>query len=207
MNNLLVFDVDGTLINSVKSISRCLREASGKYGYEIGDISEFIGVLKLSEALRRRGVREDDVSKILEAYRECYLLTFRIDTEPVRGARDVLLDLQKYNILGILTLKDLRLTEEILRAFFDGVTFKYTVCGDRPIKSKAEGLNIIAEESGFERKKIYYIGDRGEDVKSAMEAGVNAVWVSYGLGKRGEFSGLSDYIEVQNFSDLYRIFR
>jgi len=207
MNNLLVFDVDGTLINSVKSISRCLREASGKYGYEIGDISEFIGVLKLSEALRRRGVREDDVSKILEAYRECYLLTFRIDTEPVRGARDVLLDLQKYNILGILTLKDLRLTEEILRAFFDGVTFKYTVCGDRPIKSKVEGLNIIAEESGFERKKIYYIGDRGEDIKSAMEAGVNAVWVSYGLGKRGEFSGLSVYIEVQDFSDLYRIFR
>ena len=207
MNNLLVFDVDGTLINSVKSISRCLREASGKYGYEIGDISEFIGVLKLSEALRRRGVREDDVSKILEAYRECYLLTFRIDTEPVRGARDVLLDLQKYNILGILTLKDLRLTEEILRAFFDGVTFKYTVCGDRPIKSKVEGLNIIAEESGFERKKIYYIGDRGEDIKSAMEAGVNAVWVSYGLGKRGEFSELSDYIEVQDFSDLYRIFR
>ncbi|MEM0128396.1 MAG: HAD family hydrolase [Thermoplasmatales archaeon] len=207
MKNLLVFDVDGTIIDSVRSITRCLIEASSKFGYEIDDISEFIGVLKLSQALVARGVRKEDVSRILEEYRACYLSTFAKDTRPVDGAREAMLKLQKSNILGILTLKDFKLTEEIIKAFFSGVSFKYIVCGDRPIQSKTHGLNLIAQESGIERKNIYYIGDRAEDVKSALESGIRAVWASYGLGKEDELTSGWEYLKIKKIQDLVVMFK
>ncbi|MEM0127208.1 MAG: HAD family hydrolase [Thermoplasmatales archaeon] len=207
MKNLIVFDVDGTIVDSVKSITRCLTEASLKFGYRIEDITEFVGVLKLSQALIKRGVRKEDVEGILDEYRRCYMDTFTIDTRPVNGARDTMLKLQLTNDLGILTLKDMKLTEKLIKTFFSSVNFKYMVCGDRPIQDKAHGLRLISEESGIEKNKIYYVGDRAEDVRSAIEAGVNAIWVSYGLGKRRDLSTNWKFLEIKEIKDLLSIFR
>ncbi|MEM0195670.1 MAG: HAD family hydrolase [Thermoplasmatales archaeon] len=207
MKNLIVFDVDGTIVDSVKSITRCLTEASLKFGYRIEDITEFVGVLKLSQALIKRGVRKEDVEGILDEYRRCYMDTFTIDTRPVNGARDTMLKLQLTNDLGILTLKDMKLTEKLIKTFFSSVNFKYMVCGDRPIQDKAHGLRLISEESGIEKNRIYYVGDRAEDVRSAIEAGVNAIWVSYGLGKRRDLSTNWKFLEIKEIKDLLSIFR
>ncbi|MEL9915101.1 MAG: HAD family hydrolase [Thermoplasmatales archaeon] len=207
MKNLIVFDVDGTIVDSVKSITRCLTEASLKFGYRIEDITEFVGVLKLSQALIKRGVRKEDVEGILDEYRRCYMDTFTIDTKPVNGARDTMLKLQLTNDLGILTLKDMKLTEKLIKTFFSSVNFKYMVCGDRPIQDKAHGLRLISEESGIEKNRIYYVGDRAEDVRSAIEAGVNAIWVSYGLGKRRDLSTNWKFLEIKEIKDLLSIFR
>ncbi|MEM3941046.1 MAG: HAD family hydrolase [Thermoplasmatales archaeon] len=207
MKNLIVFDVDGTIVDSVKSITRCLTEASLKFGYRIEDITEFVGVLKLSQALIKRGVRKEDVEGILDEYRRCYMDTFTIDTKPVNGARDTMLKLQLTNDLGILTLKDMKLTEKLIKTFFSSVNFKYMVCGDRPIQDKAHGLRLISEESGIEKNRIYYVGDRAEDVRSAIEAGVNAIWVSYGLGKRRDLSTNWKFLEIKEIKDLLGIFR
>ncbi|MEM4379502.1 MAG: HAD family hydrolase [Thermoplasmatales archaeon] len=207
MKNLIVFDVDGTIVDSVKSITRCLTEASLKFGYRIEDITEFVGVLKLSQALIKRGVRKEDVEGILDEYRRCYMDTFTIDTRPVNGARDTMLKLQLTNDLGILTLKDMKLTEKLIKTFFSSVNFKYMVCGDRPIQDKAHGLRLISEESGIEKNRIYYVGDRAEDVRSAIEAGVNAIWVSYGLGKRRDLPTNWKFLEIKEIKDLLGIFR
>ncbi|MEM3313768.1 MAG: HAD family hydrolase [Thermoplasmatales archaeon] len=207
MKNLIVFDVDGTIVDSVKSITRCLTEASLKFGYRIEDITEFVGVLKLSQALIKRGVRKEDVEGILDEYRRCYMDTFTIDTRPVNGARDTMLKLQLTNDLGILTLKDMKLTEKLIKTFFSSVNFKYMVCGDRPIQDKAHGLRLISEESGIEKNRIYYVGDRAEDVRSAIEAGVNAIWVSYGLGKRRDLPTNWKFLEIKEIKDLLSIFR
>ncbi|MEM1995695.1 MAG: HAD hydrolase-like protein, partial [Thermoplasmatales archaeon] len=185
----------------------CLTEASLKFGYRIEDITEFVGVLKLSQALIKRGVRKEDVEGILDEYRRCYMDTFTIDTRPVNGARDTMLKLQLTNDLGILTLKDMKLTEKLIKTFFSSVNFKYMVCGDRPIQDKAHGLRLISEESGIEKNKIYYVGDRAEDVRSAIEAGVNAIWVSYGLGKRRDLSTNWKFLEIKEIKDLLGIFR
>jgi len=72
---LLVFDMDGTLIDSEQSIVRCFRESAGKFGYEVGEISKFIGVLKLTQILKRIGVPEKDSHEIMESYVDCYFNT------------------------------------------------------------------------------------------------------------------------------------
>ncbi|MEM1613997.1 MAG: HAD hydrolase-like protein, partial [Thermoplasmatales archaeon] len=58
-----------------------------------------------------------------------------------------------------------------------------------------------------EKNRIYYVGDRAEDVRSAIEAGVNAIWVSYGLGKRRDLSTNWKFLEIKEIKDLLSIFR
>lgn len=206
MNCLLIFDVDGTLIDSEKSIVRCINESSRKFGFELEDISRHIGVDKLTQVLKDNGIKEEEVKKIMKNYRECYLNTFERDTRPAENSLAVLMKLQANNELGILTLKDTDLTVEITRRFFKGVEFKYVVGGDRPILDKKEGLRLIVEESGVDPHKMFYIGDRAGDVKSANQAGVNAVWVSFGLGIRSELNFDYNFQIANKFEDLLEIF-
>ncbi len=206
MGFLLVFDMDGTLIDSEQSILRCLRESAGKFGYNISNISKYIGVLKLTQILERHGVPEADLSAIMKNYVDCYLSTFALDTKPIDDSPSVLKELQKRNDLGILTLKNVGLTVEIAKRFFPGIQFKYIIGGDLPIENKAEGLRYIVNKSGKELDKVYYIGDRASDVKSALEVGIKAVWVSFGLGKDSDFDFKSGYKVANSFSDLLEIF-
>ncbi len=206
MGFLLVFDMDGTLVDSEQSIVRCFRESAGKFGYEVGEVSKFIGVLKLTQILKRIGVSEKDSPEIMKHYVDCYFNTFANDTRPIENSPDVLGKLQVRHELGILTLKNFNLTREITRRFFPSVDFKYVVCGDRPIENKVEGLKIIIERSGKNPKDIFYIGDRAGDVKSANEVGMGAVWVSFGLGKVSDFDFKADYLTADRFEDLLKLF-
>lgn len=207
MKRLLVFDVDGTLIDSEKSIVRCINESSTSNGYNIGNISKYIGVKKLTEILAMCGVDEGDIGKIMENYRRCYADTFLMDTRAADRSLPVLEELQKNNELGILTFKDLKLTLEVLKAFFPQIDFKHVVCGDRPIQDKVAGLNLIIEESGRSPDQIYYIGDRAGDVKSANTVGMNAVWISSGIGNESELDFRYEFQIAGSFDDLLKIFR
>ncbi|MCL5407839.1 MAG: HAD hydrolase-like protein [Candidatus Thermoplasmatota archaeon] len=203
---LLIFDMDGTLIDSEQSIVRCFRESAGKFGYDVGDISQYIGVLKLTQILVKHGVRAKDLPEVMKSYRDCYLGTFASDTKPIGNSPLVLKQLQDKNELGILTLKNLELTLEITKRYFPGVDFRYIVCGDRPIENKVEGLKMIMEESGKDPDHIFYIGDRASDVKSAKEAGIEPIWVSFGLGKISDFDSVTDFPIANSFDDLLEMF-
>lgn len=206
MGLLLIFDMDGTLIDSEQSIVRCFRESAGKLGYTIGNASKYIGVLKLTQILSKNGVPDRDLPEIMKLYVECYLNTFMQDTRPIQNSQTILEKLQERHELGILTLKNLNLTLEIAKQFFPRVKFKYIICGDRPIENKAEGLKLIIKESGMDPGRIYYIGDRASDVKSADEAGIRSVWVSFGLGKKSDFDFQSDYRTANSYDELLEMF-
>lgn len=206
MGYLLIFDMDGTLIDSEKSIVRCFKESAGRKGYEIGDVSKYIGVLKLTQILSRYGVPSEELPGIMNGYVECYLETFASDTTPIGNSPIVLKKLQERNELGILTLKNRGLALEITRRFFQGIDFKYVIGGDRPIENKVEGLRIILEESGISPDRVFYIGDRAGDIRSAREAGINSVWVSFGLGKTSDFDFGEGFRTADSFDDLLKIF-
>ncbi len=206
MGYLIVFDMDGTLIDSEQTIIRCFKESAGKLGHKIDDASRYIGILKLTQILERNGVPEEEIPEIMRMYVDCYLRTFEEDTRTIGNSPEVLRKLQEKNELGILTLKNLNLTLEILKRFFPGINFRYIVCGDRPIENKIEGLRIIMKESGRDGKQVFYVGDRPSDVKSSELAGVNPIWVSFGLGRIDDFDFRGEFITAHSFDDILRIF-
>ncbi len=202
MGKLIIFDMDGTLIDSDKTIMRCMENASFHFGYSLHSIKNNIGILKLDDILKINGVPEKDIGDILALYRKCYLETFYLDTKPMEKSLETLEYLQNNNKLGILTLKYKDLTERLLEFFFRNVKFEFIVGGDSGIKNKTEGLRKIIDLSGYNNSQIFYVGDRGSDMKSAMEAGIKGIWVSYGLGAGDIFP--SDY-EFYRVDSLYKI--
>ena len=65
---------------------------------------------------------------------------------------------------------------------------------------------MIMEESGKDPDHIFYIGDRASDVKSAKEAGIEPIWVSFGLGKISDFDSVTDFPIANSFDDLLEMF-
>lgn len=206
MGRLLIFDVDGTLIDSERTIVRCLRSSSEKFGYVLGDILENVGVMKLPQILKKNGVNEVDIPSIMDGYNECFLRSVKEDTFPKKGSREVLKKLQKTDDIGILTLKYREQTRKVAEEFFPDVDFKYMICGDDDIPDKKTGLTLIADRSGKKKDEIFYIGDRASDVESALQSGIEAVWVSFGLGKKEELDKEKEFWIARKFEDLLNIF-
>ena len=202
MKKLLVFDMDGTLIDSDKSIIRCLKQVGSDFGYDVKYVSENIGVKKLEEILAMNSIPEGTINEILEKYRECYLNQFKLDTVPMEGAYKTLKELNRGNVLGILTFKNSFLTRQILNHFFEGITFQFIVGGNDNISSKAEGLKRIISESGIPFSQSYYIGDRSTDMKAAMECGINGIWIKFGLGEKDEFNFPFKYRTAHSFEEI-----
>lgn len=204
MMKYFIFDVDGTLLDSDRTIVRCLTNSAKEFGYKIKEVKDNIGVKKLEEILEINGVNKSDIKKIIETYKMCYESTFKIDTTPVEGSYEVLSKLKEYNKLGIITFKYYNLTKMLLNEFFKGIEFDYIFCGDFPfpLREKSDALNIILKEAG-DPQSIFYIGDRKSDMESAFKVGVKSVWASYGLGSHdGEFR--YDY-KIDSFQELLRI--
>jgi|GEM_PF-843795 phosphoglycolate phosphatase-like HAD superfamily hydrolase len=209
MQYLLIFDVDGTLLDSERTIIRCMIDSARKYGYvlEMKRIKENIGVLKLMEILEKNGVDKKDIPGIMDHYNDCVLSSLTLDTVPKPDSFRVLKKLQESNDLAILTLKNRVQTLRILAEFFPGINFSYVVCGDEPIMNKNEGIEMIVDKSKRERNKIFYIGDRASDVKSALDSGIGAVWVSFGLGKANELDSSGHFLVANSFGDLLTFFK
>jgi len=204
MEKLVIFDMDGTLVDSENSIIRCMTEASSKFGYSIKFLKQNIGVHKLDDILKINGVKDRDIKEIMNSYIECYSNTFNLDTRPYNKSEETLKYLQKNNILGVLTLKYEDLTKKLLQFFFKNIDFKYII-GGTSISNKTEGLKKIIEISRIDRSMIYYVGDRGSDMEAAYEAGVNGIWASFGLGKEDAFPKDFKFYVIDSFDELIDI--
>jgi phosphoglycolate phosphatase len=202
MGKLIIFDMDGTLIDSDKTIIRCMEEASSHFGYRLHSVRENIGILKLDEILRLNGIPERNINEILVFYKKCYSETFNLDTEPVNKSVETLEYLQNKNRLGVLTLKYEDLTRKLLEYFFRNVKFEFLVGGDSGIRNKTEGLKRIVDISGVDSSQIYYVGDRGSDMKAAMEAGINGIWASFGLGINDSFPQHYRFYKIDSFDKI-----
>ncbi len=204
MEKLVIFDMDGTLVDSENSIIRCMTEASSKFGYSIKFLKQNIGVHKLDDILKINGVNDRDIKEIMNSYIECYLNTFNLDTRPYNKSLETLEYLQMNNTLGVLTLKYENLTKKLLQFFFKNIDFKYII-GGTSISNKTQGLKKIIEISRIDRSMIYYVGDRGSDMEAAYEAGINGIWASFGLGKKDTFPKDFKFYVIDSFDKLIEI--
>ncbi len=182
---LVVFDWDGTLIDSTAAITHAIRMAAVDIGLPMPSAeraSHVIG-LGLSDAIRHAvpDIRHEQIPAYVERYRHHYL---RRDAQlmPFGGIPELLDDIAGQGVhLAVATGKSRAgLNRALLQLDWRG-RFATTRCADEGIpKPDPWMLNDICEELALEPAEIVMIGDTTHDLGMARAAGAQAIAVTYG---------------------------
>ena len=181
---LIVFDWDGTIIDSPGAIVECIREASRDLGLRVPEraqASEVIG-LGLRDSLQRAvpDLPAERYQEFVALYRR-HFLEREDSMQLFPGIRDVFVEMQKGRALAIATGKSRRGLERALETTGIGGFFAASRCADEshPKPHPAMLLELMKEFS-MESTQVLMVGDTTHELEMARAAGVDAVAVSYG---------------------------
>lgn len=191
MARLIVFDLDGTLIDSRRDLADAANALILEHGgapLPVDAIAGMVGegaALLVRRALARAGVALDvtrDLPRFLELYDE-RLLTHTALYEGTRGMLDALAGRAA---LAVLTNKPQHHTETILRGLDVDRYFHWVIGGDTAHGRKPDpgGLRYLLAAAAAGTDEAVMVGDSAIDLQTARAAGVRVCLVRYGFGFR-----------------------
>jgi phosphoglycolate phosphatase len=181
---LLVFDWDGTIIDSAATIAECIRHASRSLGLEVPGherASHVIG-LGLHDAMRIAvpDLPAERYPEFVASYREHFLVR-KDSMQLFEGMRQLLDHLSRTHLLAIATGKSRRGLDRDLEFHNLKAFFATSRCADETNpKPHPAMLTEIMEELAVERDASLMVGDTSHDLEMARAAGVDALAVTYG---------------------------
>jgi phosphoglycolate phosphatase len=183
---LLVFDWDGTLMDSEARIVACATAAAVDIGLEVPTkdaVRNIIGLgLKEAMLVLFPGSDEAEVARFVERYRHHFLHVDETPSELFPGAFEVLNSLAEHDyFLAVATGKGRPGLDKVLRETGLEPLFHVTRCADEAFsKPHPEMLQQIMDALGVEGSETLMIGDTEYDLQMASNAGANSLAVSYG---------------------------
>jgi phosphoglycolate phosphatase len=205
---LVVFDWDGTIIDSASTIVDCLREASRDLGVEVPDrerASHVIG-LGLHDAMRFAvpALPAERYPQFVDAYRR-HFLARKDSMQLFGGMRELIERLSRTHLLAIATGKSRRGLDRDLDYHGLSAHFRASRCADEthPKPHPAMLLELMSElEVG--RQGVLMIGDTSHDLEMARAAGVDAVGVTYGAHPEAGLRACAPLTCVSSTGELAR---
>ena len=205
--SLLVFDWDGTLIDSASAIASCIQEAAREMGLPVPDrerASHVIG-LGLHDSLRHAvpTLEPQDYPQFIDSYRR-HFLNCEDSMQLFPGMRELLARLRdRGHLLAIATGKSRRGLQRALELATLDEFFHATRCADetQPKPHPAMLLELL-EELAIEPQGSLMIGDTSHDLEMARAAGVAAVAVCYGAHPERSLRALSPLACVPSVTEL-----
>ncbi len=182
----VVFDLDGTLLDTLMDLNEACNYALGVYHYEPIRLEEtrmFIGngIHKLIE--RALKGRLEQVEKVFTTFKEYYQKNYNTYTKAYPGVNELLLYCQQHNLkLAVLSNKAQSVLDLLCIAHFPQV-FDMILGDQFGLKKKpaTDGLERICQELSINMQDILYIGDSDVDVETVKNAGCHGAFVSYGF--------------------------
>lgn len=186
---LLVFDWDGTLVDSEARIAGCLRRALAFVGIEPPApprLRQVIGMAmpQVVQSLTA-DADEDTAARFVDAYREAWLASEAEAARPFHGIADALRELASHHRLAVATNKSRRgLDVELRRTGFDALISASRCADETPGKPDPQMLHELLHETGVAPDDALVIGDTAFDLRMASAAGVAAIAVECGMHDR-----------------------
>jgi phosphoglycolate phosphatase len=181
---LLVFDWDGTIIDSAATITECIRDASRELGLEVPErerASHVIG-LGLHDAMRIAvpGLPAQRYPEFVASYRK-HFLERKDSMRLFEGMRALLDDLSKKHLLAIATGKSRRGLDRDLEFHGLNPLFAASRCADETNPKPHPAMLIeIMDQLDVSQEEVLMVGDTSHDMEMARAAGVQALAVTYG---------------------------
>jgi phosphoglycolate phosphatase len=193
MCSLVIFDLDGTLLDTLGDLHSSVNFALRKFRFPertIDEVRSFIGngVVKLMERSTPENTDEETQQRCLDAFRKYYLQHMSDTTAPYAGVTELIKELRAQGIkIAVVSNKLHPAVEDLCESYFSGLIHKamgVSVEDER----KPSPINVIRTMELFEADadNCIYIGDSEVDVQTAHNAGLKCVGVTWGFRTREE---------------------
>lgn len=186
MKTAILFDLDGTLLNTLQDLADATNATLTHFGYPLRTLEEirrFVG-----NGARRQmtlslpdGVSEEKIDEVLEWYKEYYAQHTQVKTCPYAGILEALEEIKKEFPVAIVSNKPDVAVKTLCKAYF-GDAFALGESADCPRKPAPDMVFAAMKAIGAER--CIYVGDSEVDVLTAKNAGVPCLTVLWGFRDR-----------------------
>ena len=187
MKKVIIFDLDGTLLDTLDDLQMSVNFALVQFHYPLRtreqvrcDIGN--GVEMLIKRSVPQGISQQNFEKCLSIFRESYKEKYNVHTCAYDGCYDLLKKLQNEGyIVTVATNKILSVARTLLDAHYPGI-FDYFQ-GDTPsMKKKPDSMMIdeIIKHYGINKEEALYIGDTNVDEQTALNSKVDYALVTFG---------------------------
>lgn len=214
MKSLIIFDLDGTLLDTVADLAASTNYALSLCGFPTHETAEYRffvgnGINKLFErALPENSRTQEDILQVRQHFLKYYGAHNSELTVPYLGILELLNELQASDIkLAVASNKYQEATEVLIKHFFPNIEF-VTVFGQRdniPVKPDPTIVYDILELAKTEKSSALYVGDSGVDMQTAQTAGIDACGVTWGFRPQQELEVFSPKYIVNKPDEIWKI--
>jgi len=208
---LVIFDWDGTLMDSVDRIVSSMQSAAKTVGLAIPSnnaAKQIIG-LSLTTALKELfvAITDEQIDAMLVQYKYEYIEGDNTPTPLFNNAVTLLTELkQESKLLAVATGKGREGLNRVLRVSETSGFFHTTRCaGEMPSKPDPKMLHSILAELDIAPHEAIMIGDTSHDLKMAQNAGVDSIGVTFGVHNKQVLEQYAPKAIVDSLSDLHQL--
>ncbi len=211
MKKIIIFDLDGTLLDTIADLATATNQALSLFGYPIHETDAYRffvgnGINKLFERALPEGARsEENIQKIRSEFIPFYNLHNADLSRPYPGIPALLNTLQEKGMkIAVASNKYQEATRKLVHQFFPDIDF-IEVLGQRegvPSKPHPQVVFEIMEKAGVNASETVYVGDSCVDMQTGKNAGVTTIGVSWGFRPRTELESYQPDFIADRAADI-----
>lgn len=209
----LIFDLDGTLVDSCPDIIETVKMIINRYGFEAKDdafIRSCIGGGARNVLIKTLGADKENLidTEILPLFVDYYTENCDKKTFAYSGVAEILeYYKQQGKALSVATFKIRSATEKILKTLklYDYFDLLVTADDVKNPKPHPDCINAILEHYNCEKSQAILIGDTKTDYLTGTNAGIDVCGVTFGYGAPEEVKALNPTYVIDNMEELKKV--
>lgn len=191
MKNTVIFDLDGTILDTLTDLSNAVNHALKTCGYEEKtqeQVCSYVGngIRKLMERAVPEGTSEQKLEICFQEFKKFYEKNMYVYTRPYEGIERLMQKLKERGFhVGVVSNKADFAVKELMRQFFDGlVDVSIGEMEGMQRKPAPDTVNLAMRQMNVVPENCIYVGDSDVDIQTAENAGIPCISVTWGFRDR-----------------------
>ena len=207
---LVIFDWDGTLMDSAAKIVKCMQLAASEVGFEIPtkeQVEHIIGISLAPAIGKLFGLHDETkINSLVERYKFHFINSDTVPCPLFPGVTPLLKALHQENkVLAVATGKARRGLNRAWQQTNTGNFFSYSRCADDALsKPSPDMLEQLLSESDTDVRQAVMIGDTTYDMQMAESIGMDRIAVNYGVHHEDKLKNFSPKFVANSIAHLHQ---